>query len=31
MIQFDQNGVTLFYIDASGRRVAHGYTEGEAC
>jgi len=30
MIQFDQNGVTLFYIDASGQRVAHGYTEGQA-
>ena len=30
MIQFDKDGVTLFYIDASGQRVAHGYTEGEA-
>jgi hypothetical protein len=30
MIQFDKDGVTLFYIDASGQRVAHGYTEGQA-
>ena len=30
MIQLDKDGVTLFYIDASGQRVAHGYTEGQA-
>src|ERR1039458_585122 len=30
MIQFDKDGVTLFYIDANGNRVAHGYTEGQA-
>jgi hypothetical protein len=30
MIQFDKDGVTLFYLDASGQRVAHYYTEGQA-
>ena len=30
MIQLDKDGVTLFYIDANGNRVAHGYTEGQA-
>jgi hypothetical protein len=30
MIQFDKDGVTLFYFDASGQRVAHYYTEGQA-
>ena len=30
MIRFDQNGVTLFYIDASGQRVAHNYMDGQA-
>jgi hypothetical protein len=30
MIQFDKDGVTLFYIDSSGQRVAHYYTEGQA-
>jgi hypothetical protein len=29
MIQFDSDGVTLFYIDATGKRVAHGFMEGE--
>src|ERR1035437_3436279 len=29
MIQFDKDGVTLFYFDASGQRVAHYYTEGQ--
>lgn len=27
MIQFDTNGVTLFYTDANGQRVAASYTE----
>jgi hypothetical protein len=30
MIQLDKDGVTLFYIDASGQRVAHNYMEGQA-
>src|ERR1017187_4954916 len=30
MIQLDIDGVTLFYIDADGRRVAHNYMEGQA-
>jgi hypothetical protein len=30
MIQFDRDGVTLFYFDSSGQRVAHYYTEGQA-
>jgi len=30
MIQFDKDGVTLFYIDANGQRVAHNYMEGTA-
>src|ERR1039457_7144056 len=30
MIQLDKDGVTLFYIDASGNRVAHNYMEGQA-
>src|ERR1039457_5573579 len=30
MIQFDKDGVTLFYIDANGQRVAHNYMEGQA-
>jgi hypothetical protein len=29
MIQYDTNGVTLFYIDANGQRVAAGYTDTE--
>ena len=29
MIQFDKDGVTLFYFDSSGQRVAHYYTEGQ--
>lgn len=29
MIQFDTNGVTLFYIDANGQRVAASYTDTE--
>jgi hypothetical protein len=28
-IQFDTDGVTLFYIDATGKRVAHGFMEGQ--
>jgi hypothetical protein len=30
MIQLDKDGVTLFYIDANGNRIAHYYTEGQA-
>ncbi len=30
MIQFDKDGVTLFYIDANGNRIAHNYMEGQA-
>ena len=30
MIQLDKDGVTLFYIDANGQRVAHNYMEGTA-
>jgi hypothetical protein len=30
MIQFDKDGVTLFYIDATGARIAHNYMEGAA-
>jgi hypothetical protein len=30
MIQFDKDGVTLFYIDANGNRVAHGPFDGQA-
>jgi hypothetical protein len=30
MIQLDKDGVTLFYTDASGNRVAHNYMEGQA-
>ena len=30
MIQLDKDGVTLFYIDTSGQRVAHNYMEGQA-
>jgi hypothetical protein len=27
MVQYDKDGVTLFYIDANGQRVAAGYTD----
>jgi hypothetical protein len=30
MIQFDKDGVTLYYIDASGKRFWRYYTEGDA-
>jgi hypothetical protein len=30
MIQFDKDGVTLFYIDANGNRVSHNYMDGQA-
>lgn len=30
MIQLDKDGVTLFYIDANGQRVAHNYMDGQA-
>ena len=29
MIQFDKDGVTLFYFDAIGQRVAKNYMEGQ--
>ena len=29
MIQYDKDGVTLFYIDTNGQRVAAGYTDTE--
>lgn len=30
MIQFDKDGVTLFYIDATGKRISHNFMEGQA-
>jgi hypothetical protein len=30
MIQFDKDGVTLFYIDANGKKFSHNYLEGTA-
>src|ERR1035438_6873134 len=30
MIQFDKDGVTLFYIDASGTKISHNFMEGTA-
>lgn len=30
MIQYDRDGVTLFYIEADGKRISHYYTEGKA-
>jgi hypothetical protein len=30
MVQFDKDGVTLFYIDATGKRISHNYLEGTA-
>ena len=30
MIQFDKDGMTLFYIDASGNRVQHNPFDGQA-
>lgn len=30
MIQYDKDGVTLFYVDASGKKVAHNFMEGAA-
>jgi hypothetical protein len=30
MIQFDKDGVTLFYIDATGKRISHYFMEGTA-
>src|ERR1035441_6110172 len=30
MIQFDKDGVTLFYIDASGNKISHNYLDGTA-
>lgn len=29
MIQYDKDGVTLFYVDASGRKISHYFMEGE--
>ena len=28
MIQYDKDGVTLFYVDAAGKRTAHYFMEG---
>ncbi|MEO8592362.1 MAG: hypothetical protein ABI759_03495 [Candidatus Solibacter sp.] len=28
MIQYDKDGVTLFYVDATGKRIAHNFMEG---
>jgi hypothetical protein len=30
MIQYDKDGVTLFYIDASGKKISHNFMEGTA-
>lgn len=30
MIQFDKDGVTLFYLDADAKRISHNYMEGTA-
>jgi len=30
MVQYDKDGVTLFYIDANGKRVSHYFMEGKA-
>jgi hypothetical protein len=30
MIQYDKDGVTLYYFDANGNKVAHSYLEGAA-
>ena len=30
MIQFDKDGVTLYYVDANGTKIAHNYVEGQA-
>src|SRR4051794_26446755 len=30
MIQYDKDGVTLYYVDASGKRVSHYFMEGAA-
>lgn len=30
MVNFDTDGVTLFYIDATGEKIAHGFMDGEA-
>src|SRR5450759_3906404 len=29
MVQYDKDGVTLFYIDASGKKISHNYMEGK--
>ena len=29
MVQYDKDGVTLFYIDASGQKVSHNFMEGK--
>lgn len=30
MIQFDKDGVTLFYTDANGKKISHNFMEGAA-
>ncbi|MCX6633132.1 MAG: hypothetical protein NTW28_36515 [Candidatus Solibacter sp.] len=30
MMQFDKDGVTLFYVDANGKKISHNYMEGTA-
>src|SRR5450759_3935431 len=30
MIQYDKDGVTLFYIDATGKKISHNFLEGTA-
>jgi len=30
MIQYDRDGVTLFYLDSNGKKIAHNFMEGAA-
>ena len=30
MIQYDKDGVTLFYLDATGKKISHNFLEGTA-
>jgi hypothetical protein len=30
LIQFEKDGVTLYYVDANGTKIAHNYIDGQA-